>query len=194
MKALLNIVTVCIYVTFISCAGGGRSSENDHLATEGLSDRLNRSYGYEVDTQGNWVPRTDKRSQYEGRSESANFSGNIGKKPFQTNQINKSSWMRGQELERPSSHLNRANITMGGANRFNQQQALLDHRLHTPASIKGNHLATPGAYESSSTPIVKTGDTETDVRRRVFQQPDIIDYRQQRELSIQRSKKLLGRD
>ena len=99
--ALSAISLLCL----AACSNGVKPSGNDHLASEGLSDRLNRSYGYQVDDKGNWVPKTDKRSQYEGRGGSGYFNGNVSKKAFSTNKLNKGSWMGGQQVKSPSHHL-----------------------------------------------------------------------------------------
>lgn len=193
IKPIFSLACLGGWILLSSCAGSGSKPGSDHTAAEGLSSRLNRSYGYQVDQQGNWVPKTDKRSQYEGRGGSAYFNGEVGKKSFQTNQLNKGSWMGGKEFERPVHRLNQAGSPMGGTNRFSQQQANLNRNLQTPERIEGNHLQTATANETSAGEIDRPSDAETDARRRVFIQPDIIDYRQQRELSIQQSKDLLGR-
>ncbi len=182
----------CI-IGLASCGGSG-APDPEPTAMGGLSDRLNRSYGYQVDEKGNWVPKTDKRSQYEGRGGSGYFSGDVNKKSFSTNKLNKGSWMGGNEVKRPTHHLNGSSSSIGGSNHFDNQQASLDRSLRTPAPIKGNHLPGRRANEANGTRMDRPSDAETDARRRVFTEPDIVDYRQQRELSIRESKKLLGRD
>jgi len=194
MKSLpLTLLSGCLLL-LASCAGGGKDNGNDHLAAEGLSDRLNRNYGYQVDDKGNWVPRTDKRSQYEGRGGSAYFNGEVGKKTFQAEQLQKGSWMGNKPYDRKAHRLNGAQSDLGAPSRLSNQQASLEHRLQTPEHITGNHLPNNRAHESSTGSIERPSDAETDVRRRVYGRPDIIDYRQQRDLSIQQSKQLLGRD
>ena len=188
--ALSAISLLCL----AACSNGVKPSGNGHLASEGLSDRLNRSYGYQVDDKGNWVPKTDKRSQYEGRGGSGYFNGNVSKKAFSTNKLNKGSWMGGQQVKSPSHHLSGSRSSVGGENRFNNQQAALDRNLQTPARIEGNHFPDRRAIEGNANSIGKPSDAATDSRRKVFTEPDIIDYRQQRELSIRQSRQLLGRD
>ena len=41
--------------------------------------------------------------------------------------------------------------------------------------------------------MAKPSDAETDVRRRVFDAPDVIDWREQRPLTIQETRGILGR-
>ena len=193
MRSLASIALFGCVALLASCSGPG-TPDQSHMASEGLSDRLNRSYGYEVDDKGNWLPKNDKRSQYEGRGGSGYFSGAVSKKSFGTNQLNKGSWMGGSEVQRPSHHLSGTGSNFGGSNRFSSQQASLNRNLQTPTHIAGNHLPDRRANETHGQRADKPSDAETDVRRRVFNEPDIIDYRQQREMSIQESKQLLGRE
>lgn len=185
----------CSLMLLVSCAGGSKQEPAPEQASfEGLSDRLNRNYGYEVDTKGNWVPRTDKRSQYEGQADSTYFNGQVGKKSFQTQNLDKGSWMGGKEAPHPTHQLSGSKSSVDTFSRYSKQQASLNRSLQTPARIEGNHLPGQQAYESGGKRMANASDAETDLRRRVFQQPDIIDYRQQRDLSIQQSKQLLGND
>ena len=193
MKALHSMVLLGSIVCLASCGGSGKPDPQPS-ASAGLSDRLNRSYGYQVDDKGNWLPKTDKRSQYEGRGGSAYFNGSVSKKPYSTNQLNKSSWMGGKEVERPSHRLSGSSSNMTSQNRFSSQQAHLNRNLQTPQRIAGNHIPGQTALEQGGTRFDRPSDAETDFRRRVFNEPDIIDYRQQRELSIRESRRLLGRD
>lgn len=180
-------------VGLVSCGGSG-SPEEGLTAMGGLEDRLNQSYGYQINDKGSWVPKVDKRSQYEGRGSSGYFSGDISKNTFSTNVFNKSSWMGGQEISRTMSGYNGSGNSIGKSNHYSNQQASHEHRLQAPTRIDGNHLPGHQANESFGDQAAKPSDAETDARRRVFSQPDIIDYRQQREMNIRQSRSLLGRD
>lgn len=177
-----------------SCASRSEKDANQHLATESLTGRLSQNHGYKVDEQGNWVPRNNKRSQYEGRGGNAYFNGDLHKKAFQAQTLSKGSWIGGQRVKSPEHHLNGTKSAVGAISPFNSRQANLDRSLQTPDKIAGNHLSTGVAHETGAGAITRPSDAQTDFRRRVFQQPDVIDYKQQRELSIQQSKQLLGRD
>lgn len=177
-----------------SCASSPKKDANQHLATESLTGRLSQNHGYKVDEQGNWVPRNNKRSQYEGRGGSAYFNGDLHKKAFQAQTLGKGSWVGEQRVKKPEHHLNATESAVGVISPFNSRQANLEHSLQTPAKIAGNHLSTDVARETGAGAITRPSDAETDFRRRVFQQPDVVDYKQQRELSIEQSKRLLGRE
>ena len=56
----------------------------------------------------------------------------------------------------------------------------------------GNY-ATGAAREAGLNGIAKPSDAVTDRRRKVYKAPDIIDYEQQRALSLEQSKGFLGR-
>ena len=177
-----------------SCAGSSSNGGDQHLAAESLTGRLNQRHGYQVDEQGNWVPRTNKRSQYEGRGGSAYFNGAVAKKSFQAETLRKGSWMGAEQVNLAEHRLSGAESRHGGRSRFSSEESPMKRNLRTPERIEGNRLTTDAAREGATDDIGRPSDAETDVRRRVFRQPDVIDYRQQRELSIQQSKELLGRD
>lgn len=177
-----------------SCANSPKRDANQHLANESLTGRLSQNHGYKVDEQGNWIPRNNKRSQYEGLGGKSYFNGDLHKKAFQAQTLSKGSWIGEQRLKKPEHHLNGAESAVGVISPFNSQQANLEHRLQTPAKIAGNHLPTDVARETGAGAITRPSDAETDFRRRVFQQPDVVDYKKQRELSIEQSKRLLGRE
>lgn len=194
MKVLHSTMAAVGMFLLVACGTGVKPAGSDELAAESMSDRLNRSYGYQVDEQGNWAPNSDKRSQYEGRGGSGHFSGGVSKKSFGTNRLNKGSWIGGSDIKKPSHRENGSKSSIASVNRFNNQKASLDRNLRTPARIAGNRIPDRRALESNGNTVSKPLDTETDARRRVFSQPDIIDYRQQREMSIRQSRNLLGRD
>lgn len=190
MKQILSIAWLCLLLP--GCSGSG-SPPSDTAAVESLSGRLSQSHGYEVDDKGNWVPRHNKRSQFEGRGDSPYFSGGVDKKQFDTNQLQKGSWWGAKEIERPAYVGGDETSLLTQKSGLDGRQASIDHRLNTPARIERNTHPTGIARESGAGSVDKPSDAETDLRRRVFVEPEIIDYKQQRELSIRESKDLLGR-
>ena len=115
MKSFHVSATLACLIGLASCAGGPKNETDRHMATESLADRLGRSHGYQVDEKGNWLPRSNKRSQYEGRGGSAYFSGEMGKKSFNTKSINKGSWMGGKALDMPEHHLSGTDKNTGAS-------------------------------------------------------------------------------
>ncbi|MDX1680554.1 MAG: hypothetical protein R3242_07475 [Akkermansiaceae bacterium] len=193
MKPFPAAILPSLALVLVACSGT-RQVDPDAHAYQGLSGRLSQSHGYKMDDQGNWVPRTDKRSQYEFYGDSAQFDGSVSRKSFNTNRLEKGSWMGSKEYARPRHRHTGSNSGFASASRLDGQDAALERRLRTPARITGNHIARDTAQESHGNRADKPENAAVQHRREVYVEPAIIDYRQQRELSIQQSKQLLGRD
>jgi len=186
------ILRLSCLILLPSCSTGSRDEASPQGTLGSLTSRLNQSNGYEVDEKGNWVPRNNKRSQFEGQGDSAYFQGDVRKKTYGTDSLKKGSWWGGKELKRSEyTHTGSAN-EQSGQSRFTGEPSVMDRNL-TPARVAGNRQPTKNAVENRGSRLAKPSDAETDARRRVFTEPEIIDYKQQRELSIQQSKDLLGR-
>lgn len=191
MKPILSISCLCCLL--LPCCSGSRNASPEAASSNGLSSRLSQSHGYEVDDKGNWVPRHNKRSQYEGRGDSAQFRGDHSTREFDTKSLEKGSWWGSKEIDRPSyGAVSRAD-QQSQPSRFSGQQASLDRKLRTPARIEGAAHPQGVANESAARRLDKPTHAATDQRRKVFTEPEIIDYEQQRELSIRESKDFLGR-
>jgi hypothetical protein len=184
---------LCLPLLLGSCAKDHKPAAPP-AAPKPLSQRINETNGYQVDANGNWVPRSDRRSSFESQGESPYFKGDYRKKNYQAGEYSKKSWWGNKDYGRQSYQ----GKTDGS--RF-RQSSRLDG---TSARESGSSARTPGPYQTGSyatddareagvTGIAKPSDAETDVRRRVFQQPDIIDWREQRALSVQESRGILGR-
>lgn len=162
--------------------------------TQTLSQRLGESNGYKQDAEGNWLPKSDKRSSFENQGKSAYFHGDYGTKAYQTTGYAKKSWWGNKNYNsRPyagntdGSRFQKSSGMEGKMTREAGQSAGLSKPYQT------NAYATNPAREAGNERIEKTSDTETDIRREVYQQPEIIDWRQQRSLSLEQSKGILGR-
>jgi hypothetical protein len=161
-----------------------------------LSQRLNESNGYEVDSNGNWVPRSNKRSSFEAQGSSAYFQGTNPneKKEYKAGEYSKKSWWGNKDYGRQPYQGN----TDGS--RF-QQSSRLDGKTapeagsaaRIPDPYQTGTYATGSAREQSNSSLAKPSDTETDIRRRSFEQPEVIDWREQRSLTLDQSRGILGR-
>ena len=176
----------------VSCASdsGGAKPE----APKPLSQRINENNGYKQDAEGNWLPQTNKRSSFENEGRSAYFKGDYAKKQFQTTEYSKKSWWGNKDY----GHKTYAGNTDG--TRFQQSSRLDGQGAREAGKSAGtsdvfatNDYATSAAREAGTTRIDRPSDAETDIRRKAYQAPEIIDWRQQRSLSLEQSKGILGR-
>ncbi|RPJ35383.1 MAG: hypothetical protein EHM17_02830 [Verrucomicrobiaceae bacterium] len=176
-----------------SCASDKGSSSAPE-PVKPLSQRLSESNGYKQDANGNWVPKTDKRSSFESQGESPYFKGEYGKKDYQTGDYSKKSWWGNKDYGRQPYTGKTDGSRFQQASRLDGQGARESGSAADVAdAYQTGGYATSAARESATGGIQKSSDAETDARRRVFQQPEIIDWREQRSLSLEQSKGILGR-
>lgn len=161
-----------------------------------LSQRLNEKSGFVQDSEGNWKPKVDRRSSFESVGESPYFKGDYAKKEYKAGEYSKKSWWGSKPYESKSYEGDVDGSRFAKTSRFNGTVARdgKQSAREGGTSYQTEGYATSQARETDGKRLDRPSDAETDVRRRVFQQPDIIDYRDQRKLSLQQTKSFLGRD
>jgi len=191
-----NLILFCICLLAASCASdSGSSSAPAAESYKGLSQRLNETGGYKVDEDGNWKPRNNKRSSFEAGGESPYFKGEYGKKEaYKTGEYSKKSWWGNKDYGRETYAGDTDGSRLRKTSRLDGQGASESgSAADVPDPYQTGAYATSSARETSEGRLSKPTDAETNVRRRVFQQPDVIDWREQRTLSLDQSKGILGR-
>jgi hypothetical protein len=191
--------SIPLLLTLLAASCASDSGSNQSPAPEPpkpLSQRLSESNGYQQDSNGNWVPKIDKRSSFESQGDSHNFKGEYSSgKTYKAGEYAKKSWWGNKDYGRQSY----AGDTDGS--RF-QQKSRFDGKgaretTGDTAKIAGQYqtgtYATSTARESGKDDLTKPSDAETDSRRRVYQEPEIIDWKQQRAITLDQSKGILGR-
>jgi hypothetical protein len=177
----------------VSCASDSADSTPEPHKT--LSQRIDESNGYKQDADGNWKPKTDKRSPFESQGESAYFKGNVGKKDYKTGELSTKSWWGNKDYgsKQYSGNTSAAGIKKSssigdkGASETGKSAGVSNENYQTGA------YATGSARESKTGNITKTTDDVTNRRRNAYPPPEIIDWREQRSLSVEQSKGILGR-
>lgn len=159
-----------------------------------LSERMNEKNGYKQDADGNWVPQNDRRSPYESAGATYDSKKSFQKKDYKAGEYAKKSWWGNKEYDRQAYSGN----TDGS--RFQKSSALQGEsapeagdKARIPGTYKTDEFATNAAREAGNKPITKTSNAAIDSRQKVFQQPEIVDWKEQRSLSIEQSKGILGR-
>jgi hypothetical protein len=122
------------------------------------------------------------------------FKKDYHKKEYKTGDYAKKSWWGSKDYERKSY----AGSTDGS--RFRKSSGMQDQAAREtgsaaeiPAPYQTNSYATRGAREANTPEIARTGNAAIENRKKVFKQPDIIDWKEQRSLSLDQSKTILGR-
>jgi len=174
-----------------SCASDSASDATGHRP---FSERLNEKNGYKQDSDGNWTAQSDRRSSFESRGSSPYFSGDYQKKSYQTPEVAKKSWWGKSEHERPGYAGNTDAGHLKTSSRHQGQGAQeTGNAARLPGSYKTGNYATSTAREASGEMLDRPSDAETDARRRVFTPPSVIDWKEQRNLSMEQSRGILGR-
>lgn len=155
---------------------------------------MNENNGYKQDAEGTWKPQNDRRSEFESKGESRFAGKNFEKKNYRAGDYAKKSWWGNKEYDRK----NYSGNTDGA--RFQKSSALQGQNAREagsnakiPDAYQTDRYETPAARESGTGPVAKSSNATVDKRRKVFQQPEIMDWREQRSLSVDQSKGILGR-
>lgn len=172
----------------------GERDINDWAASKGGS-------GYAQDAKGNWMPKDGaRRSQFEAKRDShytnkanAMFGGN---QTYKTGDFKKTNFWGNKEY---IGHTQYAGNTDGS--RFKQASHFADGKAREAGSLwaKGDQayktkgFATRSAREQNGKHLDHPSDVETDLARRNYEQPEIHDWREQRSMSVDQTKGILGR-
>jgi hypothetical protein len=181
-------------ISMVACAGIDSDSSRPQAERKSFSERLNESGGYKQNEDGAWVPKSDKRSSYDSQGDSPYFKGNVDKKAYKTGDYAKKSWWGSKDYAKKSyegntdgSRFQKSAQQDGMLSRNDGQQA----RLADP--FKTNTLDNKSARESTHTAIDRPTDAATDIQRKTYKAPSVIDWRSQRNMSMEQSRGILGR-
>lgn len=181
----------------VSCASDSGSKKKDTASApprKPLSERVNEKNGYKQDANGNWVAQNDRRSPYESRGNTYDSKKEFKKSAYRTGDYAKKSWWGDKEYKRQSYSGNTDGSRFEQASALQGETALEagdDARI--PGPYKTESYATNAAREAGNKPVNKPSNAIVESREKVFQQPEIIDWRAQRNLSVDQSKGILGR-
>lgn len=158
-----------------------------------LSQRLEQKNGYKQDAKGNWIPQNDQRSSFESKGKSPYFQGSYQKKTYQTDSYAKKSWWGNKDYGRKTYAGNTDGKRFQKSSAFDGQGAPeANTAADIPRSYQTGTYPTTAAREAAIGGIAKPSDTLTDIRRKVYPAPPIVDWKEQRSMSLEQSKGILG--
>ena len=176
-----------------SCASDKDQKTAAAPARKSLNQRMSESNGYKQDAKGNWVPQNDRRSEFESQSDSNYASKAYKKQEYKTGDYAKKSWWGNKDYAAKKY----AGNTDGS--RFQTKSKLQDkgaREAGTNAKIPDNYktgdYATGAAREAGTTPVKKGPNDQIENARKTFQAPEIIDWREQRNMTQDQAKGILG--
>lgn len=193
----LPLLALLPVLLLVAC-GSQSSSESSPAAAESgrkkLSERLGENNGYKQDANGNWVPQVDKRSEYERRGENQNYKKDYSKQTYKTGDYAQKSWWGNKSYSRPTYS------TQSDGSSFQKTSTLQSRNAretganaNIPSTHQTGSFGTGSARESGATAFKSGTSSSTEDRQRFDEQPEIIDWKQQRGMSMEESKGLLGR-
>jgi hypothetical protein len=157
------------------------------------SAEISKDNGIKQDANGNMVPTKNKRSSFESTSEFHGAHKDYKKQAYKTGDYAKKSWWGNKEYDRKSyagktdgSRFQKASSLQGKGAREASRAADI------PDTYQTDDYATTTAREGSATKFKKTSNDLTESRRKSFKQPEIYDWREQRTMSVEQSRGILG--
>lgn len=191
-----NFIAFLTLIALASCASESARKDNVDAtpARKSLLSRVTEDSGYKQDSQGNWVPQDKRRSPYESQGQSAYFQKDFKKQEYKAGDYSKKSWWGNKELDRQSyagntkaTRYQKTSDLQGKSPRESKNVA------NTPGSYDTNAYATSSARETAAKRIGKTTNDGIENKRENFDPPEIINWREQRSLSVEQSRGILGR-
>lgn len=193
----LGILALCPFL-FASCA----SDEPTPSAAAPARKSMNERFGgggrdpdsFSQDANGKIIAGNSKRSQFENRKDS-----NFANKDFKTQEYKagdyaKKSWWGNKEYT-PKAYAGKTD-----GSRFQKASALdgqgareSGNAAAIPAAYATSNYATNAAREAGNSPIQKSSNAEIENRQQDFEQPEIIHWRAQRDVTMDQAKGILGR-
>lgn len=147
------------------------------------------------DAEGNPLMKSDLRSSFEGKTSQLTQGRDFNGKDYRTKSYAKKRWAGDTQFKAKQYAGNTDASQYKMEPWFVRQQALADGKKASAdgQGYRTTQYETPTAREQSSERIEGSSDAETDARRRVYQQPEIIDWKEQKGLGVKDTNRLLGR-
>jgi hypothetical protein len=194
MKTLCAVLSSSLLLA-VSCTSSSSPEEKEQAPTrKNLSQRLDEEGGYKQDASGNWKAKSDKRSPYETQGEASQSKKSFNKQTYKTGDYAKTSFWGNKEYA-PQSYAGKTDGSRFQKTATQQGQGAREAQsaADIPDEYGTNTYGTHSAREAGAKQIDKPRNAEIENRRKVFDPPGIIDWKEQRALSLDQSKGILGR-
>lgn len=185
-----------------SCASSDTADSTTPVASSGARvrdayewlDDVTKDNGFVNDANGNLVPKSDKRSSFESKRQSAYFKGDYNKKQFKTTDYQTKAWWGKSDYTRPVYAGDTDGSRFQTTSNLNGVQSRESAtRAYQTAGYNTGSYATGGAREAAGRRLDRPSNAITDNRREVFTAPSMIDWKAERALNMKQSRGILGR-
>lgn len=187
------LTTACAFMA--SCAGDKvDNSKPTEAARPGLQERLSESAGYKQNEKGEWVPKSDKRSTYDGQRDTPYFKDKIDTERYKTGDYAKKSWWGSKEYGKKSYEGNTDGSRFRTEARQDGQVARDSGKAaRTTDPFKTNTLPRETARESKNPAVDRPTNALIESQRKTYKAPSVIDWKEQRSMDMDQSRSILGR-
>ncbi|GAA5125468.1 hypothetical protein JIN84_14175 [Luteolibacter yonseiensis] len=192
-------------VLLVSCASDSdkKKSAAAAPASQGATERSvadwvsekSKDNGFKKNEKGSWVPKSDKRSSYDQMGQDPNFANKTYKKEaYKPGDFSKKSFWGNKEFDRKAYAGNTDGGKFQKASKLGEKGARESStNAKLPDNYDTNGYATNSAREAGNAPITKGTNDQIENKRNDFERPDIIDYREQRQMSKAQTTTIMGR-
>lgn len=187
--------SAAVCVMLASCADQQADPSKPVVAErKGLQERLSESGGYKQNENGEWVPKSDKRSPYDSQGDSPYFKGKVKTEQYKTGEYTKKSWWGSKDYGTKSY----AGNTDGSkfqtkARQDGQVSRDSGKTARTTDPFKTSTLPRESARESGNAAIKRPTNAAVESRRSTYKAPSVIDWKEQRSMNMDQSRGILGR-
>ena len=184
-----------------SAAGGSAAASGSSVAAVAsaqaspmtLEQRCNTKYGYYQDDKGNWKPRDDRRSSFDGAGASAYFQGAYQTKDCATPTFRNTAWWGSKDytartIQSKNAGVNHSARADGSRSREDGSVSPADSRR-----VVAGNVSTRAAGEGRKGPLKAAAASENETPEKSYVPPTVVDWQEQRALSVDQTKSLLGR-
>jgi len=179
----------------VSCAGEQADPSRPAVAERsGLSERLSETGGYKQNENGEWVPKSDKRSAYDSQRDSPYFKGKVEGERYKTGEYAKKSWWGSKDYaKKPYAGNTDGSRFQTKASQDGQVARDAGKAARSTDPFKTNTLPRETARESRNAAIDRPSSAAVESARNSYKAPSVIDWKEQRSMSMDRSRGILGR-
>jgi hypothetical protein len=200
MISIRSSFCACLSLLLIGCATESKdtaiveSSQPKSVVFKSLDKYLSKDGGFNQDADGNWVSKSNKRSSFELQRDNSQFNGEFKKKAYKAGDYKKKSWWgeKSYEVSEYKGDKDGSRFKIQAESR-GKETKYMEKRVPTGDAYQTNKLAYGTAKESDAKSLDKPRNDYVESRQRKTSQPTIIDWEEQRDLSLEESRGILGR-
>lgn len=173
------------------------SSTASASARQTLSERFDPTKpqpgSYKQDSDGKWQAQTGKRSPFEGKTDPNFANKSYEKKAYKTGDYAKKSWWGNKDYaSKTYTPTTEASRFQKSARQQGQQARETSSGQTFAKNYQTDDYATGSAREANTSSIEKGSNDLIENRRQLFKQPEVTDWQQRRDLSVDQTKGILG--